>query len=137
MATKDALSLHNKGGIDILDYVGAPAFGLSAVVLTGIGTFSMFGISLSETLLSGTGITVSIAFVIAFLLMGAAWFTNRAGDSWDDLDDVESYTVAGGMLFLLGVAFVPAISEAVASSNVMGVVAFMALSGAYTVLAWY
>jgi hypothetical protein len=137
MSVTDSISLHNQGDIDLLDYFGAPAFGLCAVVLTGIGTFSIFNTSLSETVFSATGVNVSIAFLVAAFLLIAAWFTNRAGDGWEDLDEFESVSVGGGVIVLVGVAFVPFISDLVAGSHVWGVVSFVLLSGAYTVLAWY
>jgi hypothetical protein len=76
MATSELFSLHTKGGIDLQDLVVAPAFSLAAVVLTGIGTFSMFGYSLSDALLSGSGMSVSVAFIA----LPGSWATNRAGD---------------------------------------------------------
>ncbi|WP_232687191.1 hypothetical protein [Halobacterium zhouii] len=48
--TNDVFSLHTKGGFDLQDLIGAPLFGVAALVLSGIGTFTVFGYSLSETL---------------------------------------------------------------------------------------
>ena len=137
MATSELFSLHSKGGFDLQDIVVAPAFSLAAVVLTGIGTFSMFGFSLSQTLLSGSGMSVSIAFVIALVGLAASWTTNRAGDGWDDLDELESVAVGTGMVVLFGMAFIPAIQDLVLGSQAIGAVAFLGLSAAYTVTAWY
>lgn len=137
MATNDVFSLHTKGGFDLQDLVVAPAFSLAAVVLTGIGTFSLFGHSLDQTLLSGSGMSVSLAFVIALVALVASWATNRAGDGWDDLDEIESAAVAGGGIVLVGMAFIPAVQDAVMGSQAIGAVAFLALSAAYTVTAWY
>jgi len=139
MATSnsDLFSLHTKGGFDLQDLIVAPAFSLAAVVLTGIGTFSMFGFSLSETLLSGSGMSVSIAFIVALVALAASWTTNRAGDGWDDLDELESVAVGTGMVVLFGMAFIPAIQDLVLGSQAIGTVAFLGLSAAYTVTAWY
>lgn len=73
IVTLELFSLHSKEGFDLQDVVVAPAFNLAAVTLAGIGTFSMFGSSLSRTLLSGSGMSVSIAFVIAFVGLTAIW----------------------------------------------------------------
>ena len=137
MATNDVFSLHNRGGIDLLDYVGAPAFGLAAVVISGIGTFSLWGYSMSETLWSSSSASISIAFIVATVLLAAAWATNRAGDGWDDLDEVESAAVGGGVIILLGIAFVPMIQDLILGSKATGTIAFLLLEGAYTVIAWY
>lgn len=49
MATNDVSSLHTERGFDLQDLLGAPAFGLAAVVLSGIGTFNIFSESLGQT----------------------------------------------------------------------------------------
>ena len=137
MATNDVFSLHTKGGFDLQDLLGAPAFGVAALVLSGIGTFTVFGYSLGDTLWSGSGATISIAFVVAALLLAASWMTNRAGDTWDDLDELESVAVGGGAVILAGLAFVPAVQDFILGSEAVGLVAFILLSAAYTVVAWY
>ncbi|NIB98928.1 hypothetical protein [Halobacterium sp. R2-5] len=68
MADPDAFSLHTKGGLDLQDLIVAPLFSLAAVVVTGIGTFTLFGHSLDQTLWSGFGVTISVAFIIALLV---------------------------------------------------------------------
>jgi hypothetical protein len=137
MAVSDSLSLHTAGGFDLQDVLGAPAFGLAAVVITGIGTFNLFGINFGETLWSASSLEVSIALVVALFLLGLSWATNRAGDTWEDLDELESVAVGSGLVILLGMALVPAIREFVLASNATGTVAFILLSAAYTVTAWY
>ena len=137
MATSDVFSLHTKGGIDLQDLVVAPAFSLAAVVLTGIGTFSMFGYSLSETLVSGSSLNITFAIIVAVLGLAGSWATNRAGDGWDDLDEIESIAVGGGLVVLVGMAAIPAVQDFVLGSQAVGTVAFLALSAAYTVTAWY
>ncbi|MFC3478730.1 hypothetical protein [Halobacterium litoreum] len=137
MATSDVLSLHTKGGFDMQDVLGAPFFGLAAVVLTGIGSFTILGVSFNETLFSGSGASISIALVTAALLLVLSWATNRAGDGWDDLDEVESVAVGGGTVLLLGMAFMPFIQDLVLGSDIVGLVAFVLLSSAYTVVSWY
>jgi len=132
-----ALSLHTEGGFDLQDILGAPAFGLAAVVISGIGTFELFGINFADTLFSYSSLDVSIAIAVATLLIGLSWVTNRAGDNWDDLDEIESLAVGGGLLLLAGMAAVPAVSDFILSSNATGTVGFILLSAAYTVLAWY
>jgi len=137
MAVSDALSLHTQGGYDLQDIIGAPAYSLAVVVLTGIGSFSIFGFAFSETLFSYSSFSLSIALLLAVLLLGLSWATNRAGDGWDDLDELESVAVGGGMFVLLGMAAIPAIREFVLSSQSIGIVAFVLLSAAYVVTAWY
>jgi len=137
MATSDVFSLHTKGGLDLQDLVVAPLYSLAAVVLTGIGSFTLYGYSLDQSLWSGSGVTITLAFIIALLGLGASWMTNRAGDGWDDLDDLESAAVGGGIILLLGMAFIPAVQDLVLGSQAAGTVAFLVLSGAYTVVAWY
>ena len=137
MAVTDSLSLHTAGGFDLQDVLGAPAFGLAAVVITGIGTFNLFGISFGETLFSASSAQVSIAMLVATLLLGLSWATNRAGDTWDDLDELESIAVGSGMVILIGMAAIPAVRDFVLSGNATGTVAFILLSAAYTVTAWY
>ena len=137
MATSDVFSLHTKGGIDLQDLVVAPAFSLAAVVLTGIGTFSMFGYSLSETLVSGSSLNITFAIIVAVIGLAGSWATNRAGDGWDDLDEIESAAVGGGLVVLIGMAAIPAVQDFVLGSQAVGTVAFLALSAAYTVTAWY
>jgi len=137
MATSDVFSLHTKGGFDLQDLVVAPAFSLAAVVLTGIGSFTLFGYSMDRTLFSASGMSITVALLIAAVALAASWGTNRAGDGWDDLDQVESAAVAGGGIVLVGMAVIPAIQNAVLGSEAIGAVAFLALSAAYTVTAWY
>jgi len=137
MATSDVFSLHTKGGIDLQDLIVAPAFSLAAVVLTGIGTFSMFGYSLSETLVSGSSLNITLAIIVAVIGLAGSWATNRAGDGWDDLDEIESIAVGGGLVVLVGMAAIPAVQDFVLGSQAVGTVAFLALSSAYTVTAWY
>ena len=137
MATSDVFSLHTKGGLDLQDLVVAPLYSLAAVVLTGIGSFTLYGYSLDQSLWSGSGVTISLAFIIALLGLGASWMTNRAGDGWGDLDDLESAAVGGGIILLLGMAFIPAVQDLVLGSQAAGTAAFVLLSGAYTVVAWY
>src|SRR6056297_445489 len=137
MAVTDSLSLHTACGFDLQDVLGAPAFGLAAVVITGIGTFNLFGVNFGETLWSASSLNVSIAMVVAVLLLGLSWTTNRAGDSWGDLDELESVAVGGGLVILIGMAAIPAVRDFVLSGNATGTVAFVLLSSAYTVLAWY
>ena len=130
-------SLHTKGGFDLQDLLGAPAFGLAAVVISGIGTFTMFGFNFSETLFSYSSLDVSIAMLVAVALLGLSWTTNRAGDDWGDLDEIESAAVGSGLVLLLGMAVVPAVRDFVLTGNATGTVAFVLLSAAYTVVAWY
>jgi len=137
MAVSDALSLHTKGGYDLQDLIGAPAYSLAVVVLTGIGTFSIFGFAFSETLFSYSSFSLSIALLVAVVLLGLSWTTNRAGDGWDDLDELESVAVGGAMFLLLGMASVPAVRDFVLGSQAVGIVAFIVLSTAYVVVAWY
>ncbi|NIC01078.1 hypothetical protein [Halobacterium sp. R2-5] len=137
MATSDVFSLHTEGGFDLQDVVVAPLFSLAAVVVTGIGTFTLFGHSLDQTLFSGSGVSISLAFVIGVVALAASWATNRAGDGWDDLDELESIAVGGGLVVLVGMAFIPAIQDLVLGSQAIGAVAFILLSSAYTVTAWY
>jgi len=137
MATSDVFSLHTKGGLDLQDLVVAPLYSLAAVVLTGIGSFTLYGYTLDQSLWSGSGVTISLAFVIALLGLAASWATNRAGDGWDDLDDLESVAVGGGVILLFGMAVVPAVQDLVLGSQAAGTAAFILLSGAYTVVAWY
>jgi hypothetical protein len=137
MAVSDALSLHTEGGYDLQDMLGAPAYSLAVVVLTGIGTFSIFGFAFSETLLSYSSLTVSIALMLAVVLLGLSWVTNRAGDGWDDLDEIESIAVGGAMFLFLGMAAIPAVRDFVLGSEAVGIVAFIVLSAAYVVTAWY
>jgi len=137
MSVANLTSLHTEGGYDLQDVLGAPAFGLAAVVITGIGTFELFGINFSETLFAASSLDVSIALVVATLLLGLSWTTNRAGDTWGDLDEVESLAVGGALVILIGMAAIPAVRDFVLSSNATGTVGFILLSAAYTVLAWY
>jgi len=137
MATSDVLSLHTDGGFDLQDVVVAPLFSLAAVVITGIGTFTLFGYSLDQTLFSGSGVSISIAFVVGVIALAASWATNRAGDGWADLDELESLAVGGGIVVLVGMAFIPAVQDLVLGSQAAGAVAFIVLSSAYTVTAWY
>ncbi|MCG1002609.1 MULTISPECIES: hypothetical protein [Halobacterium] len=137
MATSDVFSLHTKGGFDLQDVIAAPLFSLAAVVITGIGSFTLFGYSLDQTLFSGSGISLSLAVVVAVVALAASWATNRAGDGWDDLDEIESVAVGGGLIVLVGMAFIPAIQDLVLGSQAAGAVAFILLSSAYTVTAWY
>lgn len=137
MATSDVFSLHTKGGIDLQDLIVAPLFSLAAVVLTGIGSFTLFGYSLDQSLLSGSGASISIAFLVATLALVASWATNRAGDGWDDLDELESAAVGGGVIILVGMAFIPAIQDLVLGSQAVGTLGFLFLSASYTVTAWY
>ncbi len=139
MATSvdNALSLHTEGGFDLQDILGAPAFGLAAVVISGIGTFNLYGVNFADTLFSYSSLNVSIAIAVAALLLGLSWATNRAGDNWGDLDEIESIAVGGGLVLLLGMAAIPAVQDFVLSGNATGTVAFILLSSAYTVVAWY
>lgn len=137
MATSDVLSLHTKGGLDLQDLVVAPLFSLAAVVLTGIGSFTIYGYSLNETLVSGASTSITISFLVAFLALAGSWATNRAGDGWDDLDEIESAAVAAGGIVLVGMAVIPAVQSLVLGSKAAGTIAFLGLSAAYTVTAWY
>lgn len=137
MATSDVFSLHTEGGFDLQDVIAAPLFSLAAVVLTGIGTFSIFGYSMDQTLFSGSGVSLSLALIVAVLALAASWATNRAGDGWDDLDEIESVAVGGGLVIIVGMAFIPAIQDLVLGSQAIGAFAFILLSSAYTVTAWY
>jgi hypothetical protein len=137
MAVSDALSIHTEGGYDLQDIVGAPLFSLAAVVLTGIGSFTILGIAFSKTLYAASSLTVSIALLIAPLLLALSWATNRAGDSWDDLDEIESIAVGGSMFLVLGMAAIPFIRDLVLGSQIVGMVAFVLLNAAYVVVAWY
>lgn len=137
MATSDVFSLHTKGGLDLQDLIVAPLFSIAALVVSGIGTFSIYGYSFDQTLFAGSGANISIALVVAVLALVASWATNRAGDSWDDLDEIESAAVAFGVIVLVGMALIPAIQSAVLGSTAVGTIAFLGLSAAYTVLAWY
>jgi len=68
------------------DVIGSPADGLAVVVLTGIGSFSLFGFAFSETLFSYSSFGLSIALLLGVLLLALRWMTNRAGGGWDELD---------------------------------------------------
>jgi len=75
--------------------------------------------------------------VTAALLLAGSWLTNRAGDGWDNLDEVESVAVGGATLLLLGMAFTPFIQDLVLGSQIVGTLASVLLSASYTVTAWY
>jgi len=129
--------MHRTGSIDLLDYLGVPAYSLAVVVLTGIGSFSLYGYDLSMTLWSGASASISLAWLIATLTLGAAWASNRMGDNWDDFDEIESAAVIGGVVILVGIPFVPVVGDFVTGSQIAGTGAMAVLSGLYTVLAYY
>jgi len=130
-------SAPHQGRVSTFRICSAPPPSLAAVVLTGIGTFSIFGYSFSETLFAGSGASISISLVTAALLLAGSWLTNRAGDGWDNLDEVESVAVGGATLLLLGMAFTPFIQDLVLGSQIVGTLASVLLSASYTVTAWY
>lgn len=45
--------------------------------------------------------------------------------------------MGGGLIVLVGMAVIPAIQDLVLSSQAVGAAAFILLSSAYTVTAWY
>jgi len=137
MSTSIEGLMHRTGSIDLTDYIGVPAFSLAAVVLTSIGSFSIYGFDLSMTLWSGSGATITLAWLIAVVSLGAAWTTNRMGDNWDDFDEFESAAVVTGGVLLVGIPFVPFINDLVTGSQIAGTIALAVLSGLYTVLAYY
>lgn len=129
--------LHRTGSIDLTDYIMAPAFSVAAFVLVGIGSFSLYGYNLSMTLWSGSGATVTLAWLISTIALGSAWASNRMGDNWDDFDELESAAVIGGVVLLVGIPFVPFVNNAVTGSQAVGTVALVVLGALYTTLAYY
>jgi len=134
--TLDGL-MHRTGSIDLTDYIAAPAFSVAAFVLVGIGSFSLYGYDLSMTLWSGSGATLTLAWLITVIALGSAWATNRMGDNWDDFDEFESAAVVTGGVLLVGIPFVPFINDLVTGSQIAGTIALVVLGGLYTVLAYY
>jgi len=129
--------LHREGSIDATDFVLGWAYPIAVVVLVGIGSFSLFGYSMSDVLWSATGAEVTVAWLVALLCLGGAWATNRAGEGFDDLDMIEQGAAGGAALLMIGIPFVPALNDLVLSSDSIGAVAGMILTGAYALLAYY
>ncbi|MFB6120978.1 MAG: hypothetical protein ABEJ68_07690 [Halobacteriaceae archaeon] len=129
--------MHREGSIDVTDFVLGWAYPIAVVVLVGIGQFSLFGYSMSDVLWSATGAEVTIAWVVALVCLVGAWATNRANQSLDDMDEIEQAAAGGAALLMIGIPFVPALNNLVMSSQTVGAVAGMILTGAYALLAYY
>lgn len=139
------------GEFDTEDSVGLAAIVLGAISLTGIGTISVYGYSLSDTAFSLGGTTISWAAVL--IVGGLAWvsFTNEValGDYVDMISDGRdpqnknksletAYRVAVIALFgvVLGMVFVTGFADYVTGSDIAGTLAATGILGGTVVAAY-
>jgi len=128
---------HRSDSIDPLDIITYAAFALAVPALVGIGSFSLYGYSMSMTLLSASGMTLTLSWAIAAGTFLLAYATNHMGADWDEFDDGELVTLGAGLLLLVGIPFVPILHDFVVQSKIVGTAAAGILGGAYIVLAYY
>ena len=102
----------------------------AAAVMAGLGTFSAFGVSLSDTF-SMAGGTFSLAYAAtagAFIVtvitndMDVSNLNNRAQN---ELDDAYYYALAGSALLLFTWPFVDGVSSFIQSQDLWGVLFIM------------
>lgn len=122
------------GRIDAEDAIVSPFFVLATFVLSGVASVSIFGYDFAEGATEIAGHEPSIAFVVAVVALGIAWATNRP--DIDGMDSEYQYLTVGGAALLVGMEFVPQVSEFVAGSDAVGVVAAAVLGGTYYAIAY-
>lgn len=101
----------------------APAFALSSISLLGIGSFSLEGFALTQTLIGPwNGLSISAASTLSFLALAAAYFShdNDIRDFTDNQSYI-AYATAGSVALL---ALSPPLLDAVQGSTGLGWLVF-------------
>jgi hypothetical protein len=122
------------GRIDAEDAVISPLVIVAAFVLAGAASVSMFGYAFSDVAFTVSGVSPSIAFIVAAGGFAVAWLTNRP--DIDGLDQEYTILAGAGMLALVGMEFVPAVQNMVVGSDVLGFIAASLVGGAFYVVSY-
>jgi hypothetical protein len=128
---------NRQDGIDISDFILGWFVPIGVISLVGIGDLSILGYSTSEVLFSGSGIEITIGWLVVIGGFAGAWLTNRIGQSWDDMEMVEQVAAGGSAVLIVGIPLVPALGDLVTGSDAIGVGAGMVLGAGYALIAYY
>jgi len=104
--------------MDAVDSAVGTAFAFASGAGTGIADVSLFGVSLSDPLVTMGATEVSFAFVTALAALLFAWVTND--HDLGQMDQRQVVLVFGTAFVLVITTFVPGAREAVIGSAVLG-----------------
>ena len=124
------------GKIDLNDAVVSPFFVLASGVQAGLFSLVLFGLDFSAVLVtlgSGTGgIEITTARIISVLAVLVAFATNKP--DFDQMGAVETWVAFVTIGLVLAPPFTPFLSELIAGSAIVGIVAVIIQSaGFYTI----
>jgi len=123
-----------KGKVDSEDAILAPLFALAAGSAVGIANVSMFDRTLQDTALTLGGTDIAIGSFIAVAVLVVAWITNDADLS--NLDDEYYYATIATAVLVVGVPFVPAISDFVTSNDFLALAAVIVQSAGFMAISY-
>lgn len=121
-----------RGQIETEDAILSPAFVISGAVAAGIASVSAMGYSLSTSLFSVGGVSVTAAGAIATVALLAAWMSNEPNP--ERMDDTAKYATYGTIALVLGTTFLPSVNSVVTSNDIVGLVVIaIEASGFYAI----
>jgi hypothetical protein len=131
--------LRNEQGVDLLDAVLAPFFVAATFVTGGLATVGLdqpITFYLDSVLYSASGLEVTLATVITFIVLGTAWFSNEATD-WDEFNDVQAVIVGGMFALNAAIPLIPALSNAIDSLWYVGIFMVMLNGAGYYLISYW
>lgn len=123
-----------RGQIETEDAIISPAFIIAGAVAAGIATVSAMGYSLSTSLFSLGGISVSAAGAVTVTALVAAWVSNEPNP--ERMDDVEKYATYGTLALVFGTTFLPSIHTFVTSNDIVGLVVLAVEASGYYAISY-
>lgn len=123
--------------MDAEDVLAGTLFTLSTASSAGIASVSVFGVSLKDILFSISPIDITIAGIVGLVTFAAVAFTNGFDrGSLEKMAPEELFALFIAGLGVFSVSFVPAVQDAVQSSDILGIGA-TALGGLLLFFAGY
>lgn len=129
------MSIHEYGGIDVIDALVSPLFVASTIAVTALGTISVAGYGFSDALFTASGTDITIGWVLGTIALVAAFATNQV--NFNGFNQVEMYVVVGMLSAHFAVAFVPLVRDPITSSQILAVPFVMLMAAGYYLIAYY
>jgi uncharacterized membrane protein len=122
-----------KGKLDPIDGIVTPAFAYATYFVFGLA--GSLPIRPNDVLWSAQGAEVSVAFLLGFFAIGAAWASNRPQLS--DLDGPEFWAPALTLALFMGVGLMPILRDLILSSWIFGAVATSICAIGFAIIGYY
>jgi hypothetical protein len=124
-----------KGEIDVVDSLLIPLVAVALAVLTGAGTFSMFGIDAGAQAFSVSGYSMSWAGTIALGGMVIAYLTNQP--NYEEWANNSTYVAVVGVASVVLIELYPAAETFVTGSDMIALATMAVQAAALYMLAYW